>query len=410
MVARRQSEIYPHQSPLADEFSGDWHDYIQISDKFTKAEKAFLEENITFSIKEMPELREHLRRSQNLYCTHYLTGKPKANQKVLLEPPSLHELPRNSANNSQRIITLDLHDMLKGYYKDSKTRKKVKHSFQRILLHEFEHISDPEIVRNDINYNRMMNAFITAAKADIISNNTSLTGEMLNNAEKIALFEYQKLQHTIFEEYTVHRNDHAHERHFGEPRREQYENGHVHLNHVLSNRLLPEDIIKYTQSSKKIHQIQSLLGIKPKLHKHTQTDHDKSFIALPVIDVIDPERERLAVLFNSYIESIIQMHKSDFEQTRESNKTSKNQQFDLAEYTQNFHDFQQFMRVEMLNDEIPTALKQDTPAINRMRQIYEEAIDYHSRTNQLPESQLQSFVAKLNEERAQNPNAPQTQR
>ncbi len=142
----RPSKIYPHQSKLADKFSGNWRNYIDISHSYNETEQAFFATYLSKFVNDSPEFCDLLRRSQTLYNTHNLSGEAKRNRRLLIRPPIESDYHDFGSNIFTREIIFDLQNNEQSYYLLENGEKNLN-TFQRKILALVMQTVDPEYLR-----------------------------------------------------------------------------------------------------------------------------------------------------------------------------------------------------------------------------------------------------------------------
>lgn len=271
------------ENPLVDEFSGNWRDYVDVYG-FNEKDTQRIERTLDMMTAKVPEFCDLLRSTQAPYATHFQDGTEKPTSKVEIMPPypydvgysplTMKDRSHNSAiaNSKSRLVKLDPSLIDNIYYKD-KSGNNQSFSLQSIIFHEFIHIADPAV----INFRERVKEFQEEieSKYQLINKIVDKTPEFLGLRAEWENFKSDRLEEKIrkakveeIEEYTVQRTNAVMHRHFGEEPRDGYNSGSRWLK------------ILFTK------------GSDPLIHENTQ--HEQSFIPLPIVDVIDPKRMELA--------------------------------------------------------------------------------------------------------------------
>jgi len=195
------------------------------------------------------------------------------------------------ANTDARTITLDPQMINNFSYRDKSGRKQ-KFSLQHVIFHEFIHISDPvvanfhvrvEEIQQEIDhkYRRVDSLF---DKLPLLKSSPLM--ELWDDYKSDRFTEkFDRARIEEIEEYTVYRTNAVMQRHFGEEPR----NGYGGNTNWLIN------------------------ASDPLIHHNTQ--HEESFIPLPIVDVVDAKRLELAAKLGRAIHEKMQETGSDTGQT-----------------------------------------------------------------------------------------------
>lgn len=265
---------------LAEKFSGDWRDYIEVRG-FGPKDGQLISDTLDRMATQVPEFQELLCSSQQPYCTHDQDGKPRPNQKVVVQPT--YRASPAFASFERRIVGLEP-SMLNTVNKIDAEGGKTRLSLERAIFHEFVHIADPQCIEThrlqdekrkeirtsiDEKYQRI-DRFVSSLPSFMAPFKESWQEAKDDFVREKFRYESGKIRIEQLEEYTVNRTNAVMHRHYGESFRNGYlEGAGINWLHIA----LPADRDPVT---------------------HNSTEHDSSFIPLPIADAVDPDRLKLA--------------------------------------------------------------------------------------------------------------------
>lgn len=289
---------------LADKFSGDWRDYIEVRG-FGPKDGQLISETLDRMAVQVPEFQELLCSSQQPYCTYDQDGKPRSNQKVIVEPTYASPFNRwfkaspGFASFEGRVVGLDP-AMLNTVNKIDAEGRKTRLSLERVIFHEFVHIADPQCIEThrlqdekreeirasiDQKYQKI-DRFMSSLPSFMAPFKESWQETKDDFVREKLRYESRKIRIEQLEEYAVNRTNAVMHRHYGESFRNGYLEGTgKNWLHVM----LPErDPVT-----------------------HSSTEHDSSFIPLPIADAVDPDRLKLATALAHNINAKIDDRQSE---------------------------------------------------------------------------------------------------
>ncbi len=209
------------------------------------------------------------------------------------------------------------------------------------------------------------------------------------------------MEKLIVSDYVLEHIDHSQERNYNEPRREEISNGGN--NGPLIEEETFFDKLESNLLGQWVAKLFPLKDIPPRMPVNMVTAHGENFTPLNVITRLDPERERLAQFFNDYIETRIANKEGgistpvvDYNWQQAQWLWDKNNGLDCMHFCCT-------NTIEGLNDEIPTALRQDSEHITPLRQAFEKAVGFTPKEPDI--SAATAFAEKLTQERREPPSS-----
>lgn len=276
---------------LSDVFSGDWRDYVKVNG-FTEKDSQLIEGTLDRMTAQIPEFCDLLRASQAVYLTHYDDGTEKELDKIVIcqsngyrrdDLPGIMQRTASAGRShpADRLIQLDPQMLNNVSYYD-KSGKEYLFSLQNVIFHEFIHMTDPMVtvkaqkvyeesvlIQQDVDSKYQLIDKLTAKLPSFLNKLKERWSDYKTTLIDEKIEKFSKIKTDEIEQYTVERTSAVMHRHFGEAPIDGYTNTKVnYLNLYLTK------------------------GSDPLVH--TSTEQDKSFIPLTIVDIVDPERMKLA--------------------------------------------------------------------------------------------------------------------
>lgn len=279
-------------NPLAENFSGNWRDYIELQG-YDYHQQQLMESTLDQMSRDVPEFCELLCSSQHEYLTHP-DGVAHPNQKVIVKTGAdVIDVPEigkftvepdklGYANKTNRFVHIDPEKLGRHFYPDPSGETHWV-SLQRVIFHEFVHISDPQVTktvqeiqhqedswRQELSDKYKINHPAMKALSFIFPVQELIEDFLVKPELKKKMNSYELPKKVEdFENYTVERTNAVMHRHYGEAFRDGYQG------------------YKLKEPNKD--------GVLV----HTKTNHSESFMALPIVDVFDTKREEMAQELNA---------------------------------------------------------------------------------------------------------------